>query len=365
MDESPATLGAFVAACNRQGKDLNHLPSQEILSSSNIPFWECRLNSELRGYISVRQENDLDAQNKKQEQPPGFIPYSLSEIVGKEAALIALITGIGYYLTYEFQSSYLRYFGVDEVFVDLEVSKIIVAAGGVALLSIMIYNTVYAFPMRALEILADYSFVSPHVLFPLVLLMFSMALTGFSYISQAIVFYLLIVGGWNGIALRRRMRSGTLWRDIVQESMDQDREVRSWFLGPVGVDSRYGSFFVVAVAVFASVNLLGNWAGNRAASREGDFMIFDYRDREVAVIGTYRDQFIGAEIERGEEVVSLTGSVFLVPSPSSVGDFHVEMMRVKIQKFEFPGQNSIERVTFEDAWRRNIASIRGWISVSD
>jgi hypothetical protein len=313
----------------------------------------------------VLQDDDFDAQKEKRSSLLGLIPDSVAEFIKKEAVLIALVTGISYYLTYRFHSSYLSYFGVTDTFVDLGLSKIITSAVGVVFLSISIYQMTSILPMTALGRFLEAIFVFPYLFFPLVFLILSIQISGYSYTSQAIALYLLFVGLLTGIWLRRKLRSGTLWRKIFQESVDQEKNIRPHFLGTAIADSRFGGVFLVALVLILATSLLGDWAGNRAAFRERDFLLLEFRDMEVGIIGTYNDQFIGVAIERVDEEASLTGTIFLIPPPSNSGSLLMKTTRMHIKKIEHPKRNSIEWVTFEDAWRRNSATIRGWISVQD
>lgn len=313
----------------------------------------------------MQKDNDYDAQKEKIDPLVDLIPDFLAEFIKKEAVLIALVTGISYYLTYRFYSSYLSYFGVADTFVDLELSKVIASAIGVVFLSISIYQMTSMLPMTALGRFLEASFVFPHLFYPLVFLIFSIWFSGYSYTSQVIVVYLLITGLWTGIWLRRKLGSGTLWREIFQESVDQEKKIRPHLLGTAIADSRFGGVFLLAAVLMSATSLLGDWAGNRAAFRERDFMLMEFRDMEIVIIGTYNDKFIGVAIERVDEDASLTGSIFLIPPPSNSGNLQMKATRMHINKFEHPKRNSIEWVTFEDAWRRNSASIRGWIGVHD
>lgn len=313
----------------------------------------------------MQQDNDFDAQKQERDPLLGLIPDSLVEFVKKEYVLIALITGISYYLTYSFHSSYLSYFGVSEIFVDLGLSKIIASVVGVILILILIYQMTSILPLPALGKFLEASFVFPHIFFPLVFLIFSIWISGYSYTSQAIAAYLLISGLLTGVWLRRKFRNGTLWREVFQESVDQEKKIRPHLLGSAITDSRFGGVFLLAMALIGATSLLGHWAGNRAAFRERNFMLLEFHEMEVAIIGTYNDQLIGVAIERVDEDASLTGSTFLIPPPSNGGNLLMQTTRTHIKKFEHPKRKSIEWVTFKDAWRRNSASIRGWISLHD
>ncbi len=315
--------------------------------------------------MTTQKIDDLDTQKEKPDQALNFIPDSLSEFIRKEAVIFALITAISYLVTYEFQSSYLKYFGVDEIFVDLELSKIIVAAAGVIILSISIYQFASMLPLTALHRLLEIILIFPLTFFPIVLLALSISVSGFSYTSQAVAAYLLIVGPWTWVTLRRKLRKGTQWREIVQESLNKEREVRSQFLGPTFVDSRYGGVFILAIVVFFNASLLGNWAGKRAASKASDFMVLDFQNVEIAIIGTFKDQFIGVAIEQNYQGTSLTGNMFLVSPPPSGDNFPMQTIHTKIHEFEHPDRDSLKWVTFGEAWRRNFDSIHNWIGDGD
>lgn len=312
----------------------------------------------------MQQDNNLDTQ-KKREPLPGLLPGSLVEFIKAEAVLIALVTGISYYLTHTFYSSYLGYFGVAETFVDLELSKVIFSLVGAIFFSASIYQMTTMLPLPALRRFLEATFVFPFIFFPLAFLIFSMWISGYSYTSQAIAVYLLITGLLTGISLRRKLRSGTLWREVFRETVEQDIKVRRHLLGGAIADSRFGGVFLLSLLLIYATFVLGDLAGNRAASRERDFMLLEFSDMEVAIIGTYRDQFIGVAIERADEDASLTGSVFLIAPPSNDGNLLMQTTRMHIEKFEHPKPISIRWVTFEEAWRRNSAIIRGWISVND
>ncbi|WP_406720729.1 hypothetical protein RPE78_12395 [Thioclava litoralis] len=312
----------------------------------------------------MKQDNDFDAQ-KKTNPLQGLLPDTLAEFIKKEAVYVALVTGISYYLTYSFQSSYLSYFGVAKIFVDLALSKVIVSAIGVIFLSFSIYQIASLLPLPALKRFVEASYVFPHISFPLFILMFSMWISGYSYFSQAIAAYLLIVGPWTGIRLRRKLRSGTLWREILRESVDNDEKIRPHLLGTAIADSSFGGVFLLAIILITGTSLLGDWAGNRAAFRERDFMLVEFQKMEVALIGTYNEQLIGVAVERVDEDASLTGSIFLIPPASGDGHLSMQTQRMHIKKIEHPERNSIEWITFEDAWRRNSASILGLLGVYD
>lgn len=313
----------------------------------------------------MQQDNDFDALKQKRDPLLDLMPGSLAEFIQKEAVLIALATGISYYLTYTFHSSYLSYFGVSEIFVDFKLSKIIVSAIGVLFLSFSIYQMTSLLPLQALGKFLEATFVFPHLFLPMVFLIISIWISGCSYTSQVIAVYLLITGPWTVIWLRRKLRGGTLWREIFQKSVDEEIKIRPHLLGSAIADSRFGGALLLVVLLIATTSVLGNWAGKRAAFRERDFMLLEFSDMELAIIGTYNDQFIGVAIEQADEGASLTGLTLLIPPPSNGDSFLMQTTRMHIKQFEHPKQNLIEWVTFEDAWSRNSARIRGWISVQD
>lgn len=313
----------------------------------------------------MQQDNDFNAPKQERDPPLGLIPNSLAEFIKKESVLIALVTGLSYYLTYSFHSSYLSYFGVSETFVDLGLSKVIASAAGVIFLSLFIYQMTSMLPLPVLGRFLEASFVFPYIFFPLIFLIFSIWISGYSYTSQALAVYLLVTGLLAGTWLRRKFRSGTLWREVLQESVDQDDKFRTHLLGAAITDSRFGGVFLLAMLLIGATSLLGHWAGNRTAFRERNFMLLEFHNTEVAIIGTYNDQFIGVAIERVGDEASPTGSTFLIPPPSNGGNLLMQATRTHIKKFEHPKRESIEWVNFKDAWRRNSASIRGWISLHD
>lgn len=259
------------------------------------------------------------------------------------AFIISCFSGISYLVASNYQQAYLRFFGVDEQFVELSVERVVLTLSVILTILILCYislNLVLKLP-RMKSILALFRFD-----------FFAVAVTLTSYLLAGVTWYtvyslvivaLMLLNHFVGVL--RKILKGDDWKIWFQEwGKSPPKRVRTTKDLDDHLIERIGFFrWATAVAAITILPGLGSLAGYSAARSATKFESYVVDGFEYILVGQKGETWLFAQVIAGKS----TGKTLLARSTFTPA------IVVVLKKFESgiePVGGRAKKPTFSEWW---------------
>ncbi|MDZ4285323.1 MAG: hypothetical protein U1A23_00160 [Candidatus Sungbacteria bacterium] len=291
----------------------------------------------------------MDTENKSVDKNSVSQSDNKTKFLLSEAYIITFMSGAVYIFVYFFDRSYLSYFGIDAVFIEISTKKLLIVASSVVGAAMIVWNLLYLWPTK----LGEYVLMGFYV-FLLELLILLIACAAFMGSGVTWLFVILSICGavlfiWHIFYIFKKGFGAESFRQHLSETVQADEKVRSTFLAASILDrfSPSVSLLILAMVLIPTSAMI---FGSIYASWKTSFMTIKTDTSYYIVVGEYQGGLLAAEIS---DLVlpgyRLSGTIRVFPAESE----DTEMVRHKFVDGNTPEERVRVRYSLSDFWQRN------------
>lgn len=226
-----------------------------------------------------------------EQQPRAFI---------QEALVLSVVSGLTYLAAYSFQKSFLSYFQVDHVFVEINTRTILFCAASIISVIFVLWQLSNIVPRKLTQPAMKFLFHHIFEVFSVGIFLTLFISSGFSWTAVAFFFISSLFLIISLITIIRRVRRGESYSDILDRSMEVEVEIRGQMLGTHLLDvmpRQYGSLIILIIAIPPLMGLLGTFS----ASTQVGYSLFEHKEQEYVIVEQFADGIVASAVRIDEE----------------------------------------------------------------
>ena len=290
--------------------------------------------------------NSTQSDLRKVRQSEGAFPKF-------EASIVALIASVSAYVfSFFWLRSYLSYFRIDEVIVQVDLQTVIVAGctflGGIGLL----WCYLAGLPTTLFKLVINLFFAFRFSLLPAAMFIALFASTGFNWLSIVLgaVALTFLIAECLFLIFTVRQEGGFFagLDSICKQMLDYNKTTRDGKTSQAIGSSYLNLFLLLGLAPY----VLGTVSGNLVASGKGDFLSFTDGEDKYIIVYSQSSYILASEFQQepGEREVKLTGASKRV-SVDQLGQYDLQLLnRVQVS----PQEVLRKRITFSEFWNNEV-----------
>jgi hypothetical protein len=292
---------------------------------------------------------------QKPDQEPNRLKRLSSAF--SEANWLLILSSFAYLFAYYFDKSYLAYFSVDSVFVEVSTQKVLLSATGFIGVFLLSWNTVGGLPALWTGRIAVSLIAMRYWIVPGILALLAYCAVGFSWWSISLALITLAILTFYLFSFYFEIKSGGnygsfIMKEIGEELKFEDKTVRGKMM------EAYGDKGLVLLVVIFFGPLFASFTGNYAASTKASFHVIEVGSKTYILVGEHAGNFIAVGVKERQtrrEQFQLTGETWIGPY-SSLQDHRLttDTVRAKMP----PSRLRPYRKSFSEFWQDNFGPQR-------
>lgn len=233
-----------------------------------------------------------------------------AELLSRDAIAAGVFSTFVYLFSYYYQRAYLKYYGIGDSFVELDLLSLVRIGAAILILASSIYTLLTIFPRRVVRPFFVLLYLINHILFVTAWVVVLFLATGYSWITLALVSAVLSLLLIEIVQLLRRRALGVSNQSYLDQRVASERHVRDTFVGTHYLD-RMPKLLLGVLACFLIVPpTIGAWSGAHQASSRSEYTIAIVSNRIYLLVSTFREGFVAAQVQSlGDDFVDLAGEV--------------------------------------------------------
>jgi hypothetical protein len=268
--------------------------------------------------------------------------------------IILLILSIASYIyTYSSQRAYLRSFGIDEIFVSVEIDAVVRAGGWLAALALLFYS-VLQLPTK----LVSRFFQSLYVLeIPLLLYAIFYAFyasSGFSW--TAVIFFLLgsFYLFFELIFVIRFIRKKGSFEDYFFQQIEESNKIRKKSIGE-GLAKVIGrdDWILILILIFMTYSL-GSLIGSYMGDRKSEFMQFQDSGKNFLIIQRVSGSYLAVGYEEQGDTPPIVSNMVKIIQPKELSEKIMVNKKFETNLIRKP---TLKRRSFEEWYQKEFLSL--------
>lgn len=243
-------------------------------------------------------------------------------MIAKESLFLALLTGLSYLIAYFYKRAYFGYFGVEEAFVDIGISDLLIAAAGLSFLVGSLIYPIMGLPTSLWKFLFGLLLVLRLIILVAIIFIPSFNLMGVNWLTVIMFLLLEALILWEALMVFRHWWKGGDLFSYMQAELDVTVQVNQVSLDQKLATVLGSTFWTVATALVILPPAVGVLAGRYTAGDKDDFSTVMYADSKFILLGTFANGLVLAEIALGQseqEKWQLTGQTIWVSNEDISG----------------------------------------------
>ncbi len=231
----------------------------------------------------------------------------LMSILLKDASIFAGASAGLYLFAYKFQEAFLRHFSVNSVFVEIDITTVLISASAVLAFFTIVWSVLNYITISRISFLIEFFFFhSIEIILALMLWAFY-SYSGYSWIAVGLFFLLVIRALFLTHTLWKSKKDGVCYRELLGNNIVLEREIEKNLYGEsAGYNiSRTPIVMIYVVFLVFIPMLLGPIFGSYSANRKDSFQQTIIEDTSYILVSRYSNGFILSsvvqeEVETGE-----------------------------------------------------------------